>query len=386
MNIPYGKHEVSDEDISNVIEVLRNKNLTQGNEIVLFEESIKKYVGCSEAIAVNSATSALHIACIALGLGPGDWMWTTPITFVASANCAVYCGSKVDFVDIDEKTGLIDCEKLLKKLKNARENDNLPKVIIAVHLTGASCDMKRLYELSLEYGFKIIEDASHAIGGRYKDTMVGSCVYSDITVFSFHPVKIITTGEGGMAMTNDTQLARKLRLARSHGIARPTKDSEKKEKGEWFYEQIELGYNYRMNDIEASLGRSQLKRIDEFIEKRSKIRDEYEKHFMNAENLSLLNIPENVKSSHHLVVIQLNENIRHKYKKIFHELRNEGIGVQLHYMPVHLHPFYKELGFMDGNFPCAESYSRRSMSIPIYTTLKKEELSYVIETIKKVVK
>ncbi|KZR73709.1 UDP-4-amino-4,6-dideoxy-N-acetyl-beta-L-altrosamine transaminase [Prochlorococcus marinus] len=376
--IPYGRHEINNEDIDAVVNVLKSDFLTQGKEVEKFEMAVKKKLSVKEAVATNSATSALHIACLALDLKVGDFLWTSPVTFVASANCALYCGAGIDFVDIELRTGLINCDKLEEKLKAAEGSNNLPKILMVVHLAGASCDMKRIHELSKKYGFGVIEDASHALGGKYKNKYIGNCEYSNICIFSFHPVKIITSGEGGMATTQDRRIAEKMRMLRSHGIYKSRNAKEIQEKGLWHYEQIMLGYNYRMNDIEAALGQSQLKRLDQYVEKRQKVRSFYEENLKGCK-YKLTKIPKECKSALHLVVIQLPEEMQHAYKQIFARLRLKGIGVQLHYIPVHLHPYYKDLGFKSGDYPEAESYAQRSISIPIYPTLKASDLEVTVK-------
>ena len=337
--IPYGKQEITQSDIDSVIEVLKSDFLTQGPIVPIFENHIKNYCGSKYAIASNSATSSLHSACHALGVSKGDIVWTSANTFVASSNCAIYCGATVDFIDIDPRSFNICLNKLESKLILAKKNGNLPKVLIPVHLTGQSCDMKKIYELSLTYNFKIIEDASHSIGSKYLDRYVGSCDYSDITIFSFHPVKIITTGEGGIATTNDKNLAEKLNLFRSHGVTRDSKLMKKHSDGPWYYEQIDIGYNYRMTELQAALGISQLERIESIITKRHLIANEYNK---KLKNLPLrLPLQDNKSySSYHLYVIRLNlDQIEISHKDFFIKMRDEDILINLHYIPVYLHPY-----------------------------------------------
>lgn len=380
--IPYGRQTISEADITAVESVLRSPFLTQGPAIPAFEQAVADKVDSRYAVAVNSATSALHIACLALGLGPGDRLWTTPITFVSSANCGRYCGAEVDFVDINPFTGLMDVEALEVKLKIADLEGKLPKILIPVHLTGASCDMESINRLAIQYGFYVIEDASHAIGGVYRDRAVGSCAFSQICVFSFHPVKIITSGEGGMATTNDTCLHEKMKTLRSHGI---TKDSDSfvfSAPGAWYYEQQQLGFNYRMTDIHAALGLSQLERLDEFVEARNIIYKQYSDTLSSAP-LSLLQIPENVLSSVHLVVIQLNQGVRHLHAVLFNHLSANNVGVQLHYYPVHLQPYYQGLGFRPGDYPAAELYSSQSFSIPVHPGLSKNQIEYISNLVLK---
>ena len=375
--IPYGKQDVTSDDIESVVEVLRSDFLTQGPTVPRFEEKLCKYTGSDYAVAVNSCTSALHIACLALGLGRGDILWTSPITFVASANCALYCQAVVDFVDVDPDTALMSIEKLRKKLERAKISGKLPKIVIPVHFAGQSCDMERIYALGKEYGFSIIEDAAHASGSYYKNKPVGICSYSDITVFSFHPVKIITTGEGGVALTNNSSLANHMRLLRSHGIVR--KESKRKNvmSDGWIYNQKVLGYNYRMSDISAALGISQLNRLDDYVLKRTKIanwyNDEIEKLGLNS-----LIINSDNRSSHHLYVIRLTGDLVDR-KKVFTYMRDHDIGVNVHYIPLYKHSFYKKTKQLHG----AEDYYNSAISLPIYPTIKKNELEKVVATLYK---
>jgi UDP-4-amino-4,6-dideoxy-N-acetyl-beta-L-altrosamine transaminase len=376
--IPYGKQDISDDDIDAVIKVLKSDFVTQGPKVPEFENSIKKYCNVKKALAVNSATSGLHIACLALGVGSGDTVWTSSVTFAASSNCALYCGANVDFIDIDPCSYNLSTQDLEEKLRIAKKNKALPKVVIPVHLTGQSCDMKKIYELSKEYNFKIIEDASHAIGGEYNGKKIGSCEYSDITVFSFHPVKIITTGEGGMVTTNDEFLAEKMNLYRTHGITRDSNIMQSKFSEPWYYEQLNLGLNYRLTDIQAALGLSQMKRLDSFICKRREIAKRYD--------LSLSKLPirlpaqaEDVDSSWHLYVIRVNKD---SHRAIFEFLRNNGVGVNLHYIPVYKHPYYTSLGFKKDYCTEAEKYYSEAISIPIYSKLTFDEQDFVVQTLK----
>lgn len=378
--IPYGKQLITQEDIAAVLAVLQSPFLTQGPVIPLFESSVAEKVGASYSVAVNSATSALHIACLALGLGPGDWLWTSPNTFVASANCACYCGADVDFVDIKPTTGLLDVDLLREKLAIAEQTNCLPKIVVPVHLTGSSCDMAAIKELSTQYKFYILEDASHAIGGKYKDSYVGSCRYSDICIFSFHPVKIITTGEGGMALTNSDLLAEKMRLFRSHGITKNVDQFQFQPQGPWSYEQQTLGFNYRMTDIQAALGLSQLNRLDEIVSERNRQKNIYRRLIENLP-VHLLEVPKDVFSSVHLAVLKLDTLSPGVHRSLFESLRSYGIGVQLHYSPVHLQPYYQELGFCSGQFPNAEAYAKSALSLPLYPGLKQDEQKFVIQTI-----
>ena len=385
--IPYARQSITQEDIKAVNKVLRSKFLTQGPLIQNFEKSVAKYTKTKYSVAVNSATSGLHIACMALGVKKGDYVWTSVNTFVASANCALYCGAKVDLVDIDPSTYNIDTFNLESKLQKAKKKNKLPKVVIVVHFAGQPCDMEKIFDLSKKYNFKIIEDASHAIGATYnskkkKTIKIGSCVHSDITIFSFHPVKIITTAEGGMALTNRKDLFNKMKVLRSHGI---TKEIEKKKTNmrPWLYEQISLGYNYRMNEIQAALGCEQLKRIDNFILRRHVLADRYNKKLSNLPINLPAKIPDTY-SSFHLYVISLSENLKKSMRlKIFKKMRKKGIEVNFHYIPVHMHPYYKNLGFKKGDYPVAENYYERAMSIPIFPSLSKENQNYIIECLNK---
>ena len=374
--IPYGRQDINQADIDAVVTVLRSDFLTQGAVVPEFENSVARYCGSQYAVAVNSATSALHIACLALGVGKGDVVWTTPITFVASANCAIYCGASIDFVDIDPQSYNLNVDRLAEKLAEAKLLGTLPKAIIAVHLSGQSCDMAGIHALSLKYRFKIIEDASHAIGGRYKNEPIGNCRYSDITVFSFHPVKIITTGEGGMAVTNDFELRNKMACLRSHGITREPAEMTHAPDGPWYYQQIELGYNYRMTEIQAALGLSQMQRLDEFVSKRHAIADRY---MTLLSNLPVV-LPWQHKdsfSSFHLYIVRLDlRTLDHRV--VFERLRANGIGANLHYIPVYRHPYYAGMGFNTSDFQCAEAYYAEAMSLPIYPALTDEQQVEVV--------
>ena len=377
--IPYGKQDIRSDDVETVLDVLNSDFLTQGPMVPRFEKAISEIGGAKYATAVNSATSALHIACLALDLRPGDSLWTVPNTFVASANCALYCGANVDFVDIDPKTSNMSVELLESKLMASKKSGLLPKIVIPVHLTGEPCDMAAIKRLSHKYGFKIIEDASHAIGGKYHDKPVGSCEYSDITVFSFHPVKIVTTGEGGAALTNSAKLDQKLKLLRSHGITRDSAQMQYPKDEAWYYEQIDLGFNYRMTDIHAALGVSQLGRLHEYVERRHAIAARYDQEFKGTKLQTPYRNPIN-KSGLHLYVIQVDSS---KHKQIFLKLRENNIGVNLHYIPVHTQPYYQQLGFAWGDFPNSEDYYKKAISLPMFPNLTQNEQSYVIETVKK---
>lgn len=385
--IPYGKQSLCQDDIDSVVSVLKSDYLTQGPMLPKFEDGIKKYCCANDAIATTNATSALHLACLALGLSEGDWVWTSPISFVASANCAKYCQALVDFVDVDSTTGNMSVESLEQKLKSAELIGKLPKIVIPVHMGGYSCDMKKIHELSKKYGFKIIEDASHAIGGVYGGFKIGSCTFSDITVFSFHPVKIITTGEGGMATTNSIVLAEKMRLLRSHGITRNFDQFLFSNREDWYYEQHELGFNYRMTDIQAALGISQLNHLDEFVLKRNSIARRYDIE-LSKYPLETLKVADNSLSSRHLYVAIMDKEISPDYSRdIFcRYLRKNGIGANLHYIPIHLQPYYRRLGSVVGydekSFPEALDYYNRAISLPIFPAFTFFDQSFVIEKVK----
>ncbi|MDO8437352.1 MAG: UDP-4-amino-4,6-dideoxy-N-acetyl-beta-L-altrosamine transaminase [Nitrosomonadaceae bacterium] len=376
MYIPYGRHDVNEADIQSVIDVLRSDFLTQGPAVPTFENAVANYCGARHGIAVNSATSALHIACLSLGVGHGDVVWTSPITFVASANCALYCGAQVDFVDVDSRTYNMSVARLAEKLAQARTSGKLPKVVIPVHLCGQPCEMAAIYALSQQYGFRIIEDASHAIGGRYKGEPIGNCRYSDITVFSFHPVKIVTTAEGGMALTNDPELANHMARLRSHGITRDTAEMTHAPDGPWYYQQIELGFNYRMPDLQAALGSSQMRRLDEFVTKRLAIARRYDELLSDLPVLIPWQHADSY-SSLHLYVIRLDLSaIIHR--EVFERLRMNGIGVNLHYIPVYRQPYYARMGFSPSDFPEAERYYAEAISLPIYPGLTEEQQLEVV--------
>ena len=380
--IPYGRQDISEADIQAVVDVLRSDFLTQGPVIPTFESAVASYCGVEHAVAVNSATSALHIACLALGVSKGDIVWTTPISFVASANCALYCGAEVDFVDIDPLTYNMSIEMLTQKLAIAEKVGNLPKVLIPVHLCGQSCEMQAIHKLSQQYGFKVIEDASHAIGSKYQNQPVGNCRYSDITVFSFHPVKIITTAEGGMAVTNNEELANKLRLLRSHGITRDQAQMTNESHGPWYYEQIGLGFNYRMTDIQAALGLSQMQRLDEFVAKRHAIAERYNNEFTALPVFTPVQHTDTY-SALHLYVIRLKlDKIKLTHRQVFEALRTADIGANLHYMPIYKQPYYAALGFDNNACTEAENYYETAISIPIYFGLSDAKQAIVIDTLK----
>ncbi|SVB58078.1 uncharacterized protein METZ01_LOCUS210932 [marine metagenome] len=381
--IPYAKQDISDEDIDSVIEVLKSDFLTQGNKVPLFEDIISERVGAKYALAANSATSCLYLSCLSLGLSKEDILWTSPITYVASANCALYCGAEVDFVDIDPLTWNISVEILEEKLKTARKIKKVPKILVLVHLAGNPCDLQKVFDLSKEYGFSIIEDASHALGSKYSGEHIGSSVYSDISVFSFHPVKNITTGEGGMILTNNQKLSEKIHLYRSHGITRDTKKMINKEEGLWYYEQLLLGFNFRMSDIHAALGISQMNSLDKFISKRNELSQIYAEELKGLP-LTIQRVRKEDLSAWHIFVIHLKlSELKLSRLEIYNSLRNKGIGVNVHYIPVHLHPFYKNLGFNKGDFPNSENYYDGAITIPLFTKLKKKEIKYVIQALKE---
>ena len=383
--IPYGRQEVTQEDIDSVVNVLQSDFLTQGPAVPKFENGVSNYCRVKHGIATNSATSSLHVACLALGLGEGDWLWTTPITFVASANCGLYCGAKVDFVDIDPPTFNMCPIALEHKLQEAEKMGRLPKIVVPVHMCGQSCDMESIHELSKQYGFKIIEDASHAIGGKYKNEPIGNCKYSDITVFSFHPVKIMTTGEGGMAMTNDHKLANRMELLRSHGITKDESLMVEESDGGWYYQQVALGFNYRMTDIQAALGVSQLERVDENVTCRNELAKIYDEAFLETSIVPQHQEPDSY-SAYHLYAIQLKEGVTPEaHANIYNSMRDAGVGVNLHYIPVHTQPMYKTLGFKESDYPNAQQYYQRAITLPLYPTLSNESQEKVINTFSKVV-
>lgn len=381
--IPYGRQDITQADIDAVIGVLHSDFLTQGAQVPLFEQTVAQHVGAQHALAVNSATSALHIACLALGLGQGDWLWTTPITFVASANCGLYCGAQVDFVDIDPRTYNLCPQALARKLEQAEREGKLPKVLVAVHLCGQPCDMKAIHGLAQRYGFKVIEDASHAIGGKYCGEYIGNCRYSDITVFSFHPVKIITTAEGGMALTNDDELAHKMSLLRSHGITRDPAHMTHAADGPWYYQQIDLGFNYRMTELQAALGVSQMQRLDAYVARRHQLAQRYNELLRELPVTSPWQHPDSY-SGLHLYVIRLQlGKIDRTHLRVFETLRELGIGVNLHYIPVHTQPYYQRMGFKVGDFPEAERYYAEAISLPMFQTMSENQQDVVVAALRK---
>lgn len=376
--IPYGRQNITEDDLQAVLQVLKSDWLTQGPNIAEFEAQVAAYCGTRFAVAVMNATAALHIACKALDVGSGDIVWTSPNTFLASANCALFCGAEIDFVDICPKTYNMSVAALTQKLQQAKIQNKLPKVVIPVDFAGQSCDMRAIKKLADAYGFKIIEDASHAIGGRYLDVPVGSCQYSDITIFSFHPVKIMTTGEGGMALTNDQALANKMALLRSHGMTRDQEFLTQESQGPWYYEQIDLGFNYRITDLQCALGLSQLKRIDDFVTRRHTLVARYNEKLAKLP-LILPEVDLHCYSAFHLYVVQVElDKIQSTRKEVFEYLRRENIGVNVHYIPVHLQPYYRQFGFKTGDFPEAERYYQRALTLPLYYGLSEAEQDYVV--------
>ena len=382
--IPYGKQDINQADIKSIIDVLQSETLTQGPQVPLFEKIVSEYCGVEYGVAVNSATSALHIGCLSLGLGKGDWLWTSPNSFVASANCGLYCDAKIDFVDIDPQTYNLSAAELEKKLIKAKQEGKLPKVVIPVHFAGQSCNMKKIHYLSQEYGFKIIEDASHAIGSKYLEKPVGGCQYSDITIFSFHPVKIITTAEGGLATTNSKEVAEKMRLFRSHGITRDKNLMSRSPDGDWYYQQVDLGFNYRMNELQAALGISQMQRLDEFVAKRHILQERYDSLLINLPIIKPYQDIDNY-SSLHLYPIQIDLNKVSKSRgQVFNSLIESGVGVNVHYIPIHTQPYYLQFGFKEGDFLNSEAYYRGAMSIPLFHKMTTKQQDTVIETLKRV--
>lgn len=379
--IPYARQEITADDIESVVRVLQSEWLTQGPAVPLFEHALSNYTGAKHAVAVNSATSALHLACLALDVRPGDLVWTSPNTFVASANCALYCNAAIDFVDIDGLTYNMSVDKLKEKLEEAHSKNRLPKVIVAVHFAGQPCDMAAIYDLKKKYGFKIVEDASHAVGAKYLGTRIGACAFSDVTIFSFHPVKIFTTAEGGAVLTNCDEIASKVKLLRSHGIARDVNLMTHKSPEPWYYEQLELGYNYRMSDLHAALGLSQINRLDSFLAYRQNIADEYSKLLKDLP-IATPWISPDTSSSWHLYVIRLKlQKIQKSRLQVFQNLRDSGVGVQIHYIPIHLHPYFLKMGFKPGDFPVCEQYYAEALSLPIYTKLTRDNQLAVIRAL-----
>ncbi len=382
--IPYGRQHLDEDDVKAVVETLTSNWLTQGPAIPKFETALADYCGANFGIAVNSATSALHIACLALGVSEGDRVWTSPISFVASSNCALYCGAKVDFVDIDLHTGNMCVDALRNKLALAESTNALPKVVIPVHFAGQPCDMKEIRALSKQYGFFVIEDASHAVGAKYQEKFVGSCEFSDICVFSFHPVKIITTMEGGMALTNNSEWAEKMRMLRSHGITNDPEKMTEDSHGPWYYQQIALGFNYRMTDVEAALGLSQLKKLPVFLEKRNTLAAHYDERFASKENISPLKQSNNRYSSYHLYVVRASGLTRKEHAFVVEQLRDKGVFAHLHYIPIHCQPYYKNLGFNIGDFPNAESYYEQAITLPLFPELTREQIDLIVDSLSRI--
>jgi UDP-4-amino-4,6-dideoxy-N-acetyl-beta-L-altrosamine transaminase len=382
-HIPYGRQEITEEDLQAVAQVLRSDWITQGPAVPGFEKALGEYCGARHAVAASSATSALHLACLALGLGPGDRLWTSANTFVASANCALYCGASVDFVDIDPGTWNISVADLAQRLARAKMEGRLPKVVVPVHFGGLSCDMQAIFELSKQYGFQIIEDASHAVGGRYQGRPVGCCQFSDITVFSFHPVKIITTAEGGMALTNQAELASRLRILRTHGITRDPAEMAGPADGPWSYQQIALGFNYRMTDMQAALGASQARRLDAYVARRQEIAAVYDEAFQGLPVVAQ-GKSNDAHSAFHLYAVRLRpEEARVSRLEVFSAMRDRGVGVNVHYIPVHLQPYYAKLGFKRNDFPEAERYYAEALSLPMFPTLTSEQQNFVIDALRE---
>ncbi|MFC2742125.1 MAG: UDP-4-amino-4,6-dideoxy-N-acetyl-beta-L-altrosamine transaminase [Selenomonas artemidis] len=382
--IYYGRQSIDETDIAAVEAVLRSDFLTQGPAIERFEQCVADYCGAKYAAAVCNATAALHIACRAAGLGTGDILWTSPITFVASANCGRYCGADVDFVDIDPRTYNMSVDALEEKLRRAKAENRLPKIVVPVHLAGQSCETKRIHELAKEYGFTVLEDASHAVGADYLDTKVGGCVFSDMTVFSFHPVKIVTTGEGGMVLTNNRDLYEKLTLYRSHGITRDPEKMTHAADGAWYYQQIDLGYNYRMTDLQAALGCSQMQRLDKFVARRRELAARYDE-LLREMPLTTPYVMETAEPSWHIYVVRLDfARITKTKEQIFSEMKERGIVLNLHYIPVHLQPYYEQLGFAKGDFPHSEAYYEEALTLPLYYDLTDAQQDEIIAALREV--
>jgi len=382
--IPYGRQSIDSADIDAVVQVLQSDWLTQGPTLARFEAAMAHYCHAGHGVAVCNATAALHIACLAAGLGEGDWLWTSPNTFLASANCGRYCGAQVDFVDIDPHTLNLDAGKLAAKLAEAELQGRLPKVVVAVAFAGQSCDLRAIAELASQYNFCLIEDAAHAVGARYAGRPVGCGEFAQMTVFSFHPVKIITTGEGGMVMTNSPELAARLQRLRSHGMTREPVDMDEPSHGPWYYQQVELGFNYRMTDLQAALGLSQLQRLDAFVGRRRELAARYER-LLGELPLTLPTAQVDAESAWHLYVVRLNlGHIAMDHRQVFEALREAGVGVQVHYIPVHLQPYYRQLGFAAGDFPEAEQYYGEALSLPLFAAMTDGEQDRVVATLQQV--
>lgn len=383
--IPYGRQDISEADIEAVAAVLRSDFLTQGPAVPRFEARVAEHVGSAHAVAVSSATAALHIACLALGLGPGDWLWTTPITFVASSNAGLYCGARVDFVDIDPVSYNLSVPALAQKLEIAEREGRLPKVVVPVHLCGQPCDMAAIAELGARYGFKIIEDASHAIGGKYRGEFIGNCRYSDIAIFSFHPVKIVTTAEGGMALTQDAALAERMALLRSHGITRDPARMDGESEGPWYYQQIDLGFNYRMTDMQAALGVSQMDRLDAYVARRHVIASRYDALFSTLPVTIPAQHPDSYSGLHLYVIRVPQSRANWSRREVFDRLRAAGIGVNVHYIPVHTQPYYRAMGFRPGDYPEAERYYAEAISLPMFPTMTDAQQEQVVVAVAEAV-
>lgn len=383
--IPYGRQHLDEDDITAVLETLKSDWLTQGPAVPKFEEALSAYCGARYGVAVNSATSALHVACLALGVGQGDSVWTSPNSFVASSNCALYCGASVDFVDIDLHTGNMCMTALKRKLEHAQSTNTLPKVVIPVHFAGQPCDMESLHVLAKQFGFYVIEDASHAIGAKYKGAFIGSGQYADICVFSFHPVKIITSMEGGMALTNNSEWAENMRMLRSHGITNDPAAMTEKPHGPWYYQQIDLGFNYRMTDVEAALGLSQLDKLEVFLEKRNALAAHYDKLFSECKDITPLKQNADGYSSYHLYVVRIDSLTDKQHADLVTNLREQGIFAHVHYIPIHMQPYYKNLGFKKGDYPNAEHYYQQAITLPLFPDLTLEEVEQVVEMLLKAV-
>lgn len=384
--IPYGRQHLDEDDVKAVVETLTSNWLTQGPAIPKFETALADYCGANFGIAVNSATSALHIACLALGVSEGDRVWTSPNSFVASSNCALYCGAKVDFVDIDLQTGNMCMKALKQKLEHAQNINTLPKVVIPVHFAGQPCDMESLHVLAKQFGFYVIEDASHAIGAKYKGAFIGSGQYADICVFSFHPVKIITTMEGGMALTNNSEWAAKMRMLRSHGITNNPEMMTEESHGPWYYQQISLGFNYRMTDVEAALGLSQLDKLEVFLEKRNALAAHYDRLFSECETITPLKQNADGYSSYHLYVVRIDSLTDKQHADLVTNLRERGIFAHVHYIPIHMQPYYKNLGFKLGDFPNVETYYQQAVTLPLFPELTFEQVEFVVKILAEEIK
>lgn len=378
--IPYGKHYVDDLDVAAVVDVLQNHFLTQGSIVPKFEQALLDYSGAKYATAVNSATSGLHVACLALGVTHGDWVWTSPISFVASANCALYCGAKIDFVDIDAQSRNISVEALQRKLSNAKNANTLPKALVVVHFSGRSCDMQQISALCKQYDVSIIEDAAHGLGGSYQGKKIGCCEYADLAVLSFHPVKSITTAEGGAVLSNDKDLDKRVKLFAKHGVTRELEQMKSPSDGPWYYQQVELGYNYRLSDLHAALGISQLKKLDGFIEKRQSLVERYQQ-LLSHLPLKLPQMPMDGQSAWHVYMVELTA---HQRDRVYDALIERGIGVNVHYIPIHLQPYYQNLGFSKGDFPLAEKYYQNALTLPLFPSMTADEQDRVVQALNEV--